>query len=443
VQVDAPADRWRRAMLTKEENELLTRVGRGTHMGDLMRRYWIPAVLSEELPQPDDPPVRVTLLGEPLVAFRDSTGRVGLLDEFCPHRAASLWLGRNEESGLRCVYHGWKFDVEGNCVDQMNEPESFAHKVRATAYPTIEQGGVVWAYMGAAEQRPPVPDFEFTRATEPHRAVRKVWQECNWLQGLEGGIDSSHAPILHRSLTTDSTTGFAVTNPFVRGSAPVLEVDTTDYGFRYAAVRRLGESEQYVRTYHFVMPFTQIRPAQISRSEGGPARTIVSGHHWVPIDDENCMVWNWHYTFGEDLIEGEERTMDLSGNGMRHMDPANEYRAYGNRRNDWLIDRDRQRRVNFTGIDGVNAQDRAVQESMGPIVDRSREQLGPADRAIIVARQLLLDAVRTIEDGGEPRGVAPTYYNVRAIEKIFPRDIPWRDELLPEMYPDATLTTSS
>ena len=188
-------------MLSREENELLTRTGPGTAMGEAMRRYWIPALLAAEIAEPDGPPVRVRLLGEDLVAFRDSDGRIGLLDEFCPHRRASLFFGRNEERGLRCVYHGWKFAVDGSCVDQLNEPEEtqFKHKVGMTAYPTCELGGLVWAYMGPAEKIPALPKFAWTQAAETHRHVSKVIQECNWLQGLEGGLDTSHAPILHDS----------------------------------------------------------------------------------------------------------------------------------------------------------------------------------------------------------------------------------------------------
>jgi phenylpropionate dioxygenase-like ring-hydroxylating dioxygenase large terminal subunit len=420
-------------MLAKEENELLTRVGPGTPMGETLRRYWLPALLSEELPLPDCPPVRVGLLGESLVAFRDSEGRIGLLDEACPHRCASLWLGRNEEGGLRCVYHGWKFDVSGRCVDQMNEPQSFAHKVRAVAYSTIEQGGVIWAYMGAPEHTPPPPNFEYTRADAPQRVVSKVWQECSWLQALEGGIDTSHAPILHRAFHS-AAAGIAASSPFARGRAPKLEVDETDYGYRYAGIRELDADQQFVRAYHFVMPFTQIRPQQ-GIARGGSGRPVVAGHHWVPIDDENCMVWNWAYTFAEQPLSEGERDFDPAGNGPRHVDARNAYRAYGNRRNGWLVDRERQRNETFTGIDGVNAQDRAVQESMGPIVDRSREHLGPADRAIIATRRLLLEAVRVVEDGGAPRGAGDTYYHIRAAEKIFNRALSWREVLLPEMYP--------
>jgi phthalate 4,5-dioxygenase len=182
---DCASEARGRPMLSHEENELLTRVGPGTAMGETMRRYWIPAFLVREIPEPDSPPVRVRLLGEDLVAFRDSNGRIGLLGEYCPHRRASLFFGRNEECGLRCVYHGWKFAVDGSCVDQMNEPEEnqFKHKVRVTAYPTCELGGLVWAYMGPAEKIPPLPKFAWTEAAETHRHVSKVIQECNWLQG--------------------------------------------------------------------------------------------------------------------------------------------------------------------------------------------------------------------------------------------------------------------
>ena len=361
-------------MLSKEDNALVTRVGPDTPMGELMRRYWTPALLSSELPSPDCPPVRVKLLGENLVAFRDSQGKVGIIEELCPHRLASLWLGRNEEGGLRCIYHGWKFDVQGNCVDQMNEPEQFNQKIKATAYPTVEQGDVVWTYMGPADLIPPNPDFEYTRVDGAHRAVSKVLEESNWLQALEGGIDTSHAPILHRAFGNGAN-GIPSTSAFVRGRAPLLEVDITDYGYRYSGIRELDDEDQYVRGYHFVMPFTQIRPGQsVGR---GTERPVVSGHHWVPIDDENCMVWNWHYSYGDYVLSEQERLMESSGNGPKHVDTSDGFRAYGNRRNDWLIDRQAQRTQTFSGIDGVNAQDRAVQESMGTIVDRSKEHLGP------------------------------------------------------------------
>ncbi|ETX08861.1 MAG: hypothetical protein ETSY2_02930 [Candidatus Entotheonella gemina] len=243
-------------MLSVQENERLTRTGPGTPMGETLRRYWIPALLAWELPAPDCPPVQLQLLGERLVAFRDTQGSIGLLDELCPHRRASLWLGRNEDCGLRCVYHGWKFDVEGNCVDQMNEPESFQDKIHLTSYPTVELGGVIWAYMGPRELQPPLPKFAWTQVPDTHRHISKVIQECNWLQALEGGIDTSHAQILHRYFID----GIGPTGAGARGGAPKVEADVTDYGYRYAGVYPRGDEGKFVRTYHYVMPFTQFRP---------------------------------------------------------------------------------------------------------------------------------------------------------------------------------------
>src|SRR4051794_31972508 len=193
-------------MLTAEQNELLTRTGPGTPMGNLMRRYWVPALLSWELPEPDCAPVQVKLLGESLVAFRDTSGRVGMIEELCAHRAASLFLGRNEENGLRCVFHGWKYDTAGNCVDLPNDliETPMQSKIHLTAYPTVEMGGIIWTYMGPPDRRPPDPRFEFTQVGRTRRQVTKTWEECNWLQGLEGGVDSAHAGILHRVLPTAS-----------------------------------------------------------------------------------------------------------------------------------------------------------------------------------------------------------------------------------------------
>jgi phenylpropionate dioxygenase-like ring-hydroxylating dioxygenase large terminal subunit len=404
-------------------------------MGEVMRRYWIPTLMSWELPEPDCPPVQVQLLGERLVAFRDTQGRIGLLDEFCPHRRVSLWLGRNEEAGLRCVYHGWKFDVAGTCVDQMNEPPecSFAQKIHIKAYPTVEQGGVIWAYMGAREKMPPPPSFEWTQVLESHRHVSKVVEECNWLQALEGGIDTSHAPILHRAISTTATkAGIPLQGPFVRGGAPTLEVDVTDYGYRYAGIRPLEDGKTYVRTYHFVMPFTQIRPQQF-RIPGMGERSKIAGHFWVPMDDATCMVWNWAYSFGDEPLTEEDRLERGSGNGPDHVDQKT-FRSLRNKGNNWLIDRQVQKTETFTGIDGINTQDRAIQESMGPIVDRSQEHLGPADRAIIVARRLLLQAVKTVQEGGDPLGTDTSYYQARAIEQVLPKGVAWRDALLPAMY---------
>jgi phthalate 4,5-dioxygenase oxygenase subunit len=422
-------------MLSRDDNDRVTRVGPGTPMGETMRRYWLPALLAWELPEPDCAPVRVRLLGQDLVAFRDSRGRVGLLDERCPHRQASLFLGRNEECGLRCVYHGWKFDVDGRCVDMMNEPAelAFAHKIRTGAYPTTEAGGIVWAYLGPAERRPPLPHFAWTQAPPTHRHVSKVLQETNWLQGLEGGIDTSHAPILHRVLDPGSARpGFKVTDPFVKGKAPVLELDVTDYGYRYAGLRPLeGGAEMHVRAYHFILPFHQIRPARIGPS--GRGYSGASGHIWVPVDDETTMVYNWEHSTTTPLTD-EDRLERRLGNGPLDVDQTT-FRSKRNRDNGYLLDRRVQKTETFTGIDGINVQDRAVQESMGAIVDRTLEHLGPADRAVIQARRLLLQATRTVEGGGVPPGVEPTYYTLHPAEGVVPRETDWRTLLLPTAAP--------
>ena len=416
-------------MLSREDNELLTRVGPATPMGDTMRRYWVPALLTRELPGPDCPPVRVKLVGEELVAFRDTLGRIGLLDEYCPHRRASLYLGRNEECGLRCVYHGWKYDVTGQCVDMMNEPEALAFKtkIRTTSYPVVELGGIVWAYMGPAASPPPLPLFAWTQAPESHRHVSKVIQDSNWLQGLEGGIDTSHAPILHRVLKADSKRpGFKPKDPFVRGKAPALVVDLTDYGYRYAGIRPLDEADVHVRAYHFILPFHQIRPSR--NEEGVP---LIAGHVWVPMDDESTMVYNWVTSARDEPLPEDERLERRLGNGPADVDQTT-FRSRRNRQNNYLQDRQVQKTETFTGIDGINLQDRAVQESMGPIVDRSKEHLGPADKAVIQARRLLLEAIRTVRDGGTPRGLATSYYKLAAAEGVLPRDADWRTLLAPD-----------
>jgi phthalate 4,5-dioxygenase oxygenase subunit len=425
-------------MLSREENELITRVAHGTPMGNAMRRYWIPALLAREIAEPDCPPVRVRLLGEDLVAFRDAAGHIGLLDEYCPHRRASLFFGRNEECGLRCVYHGWKFDVAGTCVDQLNEPEEneFRHKVHIAAYPTVELGGIVWAYLGPPERMPPAPKFAWTQVPETHRHLTKVIQECNWLQALEGGLDTSHAPIMHRLLTDNARRGgIKPSNPYVQAKAPNIVVDITDYGYQYVGIRELGAAEMHARTYHFILPFHQIRASSTER--GFPAD---AGHIWVPIDDETTMVYNWAYSRTDEPLNDEDRLEQGLGNGPLHVDQTT-FRSKANRQNDYLIDREVQRTESFTGIDGINVQDRAIQESMGRIVDRSKEHLGPADKAIIQMRRLLRQAVKSVEDGGTPAGLGPSYYSLCAALEVLPRDADWRSILAPDITREKILQT--
>ena len=422
-------------MLTKDENETLTRVDQGTPMGDLMRRYWLPTLLSSELPEPDCAPVRVRLLGEQLIAFRDTLGKVGLLSEFCPHRLTSMFFGRNEEGGLRCVYHGWKFDTAGNCLDMMNEPpgSDFHTKIKTTAYPVVEMGDLIWAYLGSEDKRPPEPKFEWTQVPSEHRLLTKNWQECNWLQALEGGIDTAHAPILHRRITENTDRpGIAVNTNLVKGQAPKIEIDRTDYGYRYAGLRDLGDDRNVIRAYHYVMPFHQFRPLQFGL-QGQDPRSLIAGHVWVPMDDENCMVYNWMYNYaGQPLTDADKEEEFQLGRGPGEMLP--DFRTKRNKSNDWMIDRQVQKYETFTGIEGINTQDQAIQESMGPIVDRSGENLANSDMAIVIARRMLLDAASTVADGGDPPGTGDSYYNVRAIDAILPSDVDWRESLDDQIY---------
>ena len=415
-------------MLSTELNDALTRVGPGTQMGTLMRRYWLPALLSKEIPSPDGPPVRVRMLGEDLVAFRDSTGEVGLVEAFCPHRRAPMFFGRNEEAGLRCVYHGWKFDVGGNCVDLPSEPPGsmFKQKVNIGAYLTWEGGGVVWAFMGPRAEAPPPPDYEWLRAPDTHRRVSKTLEHANFLQALEGGIDTAHSSFVHNN---------EIDNPARLKSIdvhPKLEVEKTDYGFRYAGIRRIGEGRQYVRAYHYLLPAMQMRAAFIDK-EGTP-RSIPSirGHIWVPVDDEWTLAYNWICSTEPDkeiTDEAWRKHEEAAGRGADDYLPGS-YRLRKNLSNDYLVDRELQRTKTYTGITGLNTQDYAVQEGMGPIVDRSREHLGSSDKAIIAARRLLLDTLKSIEEGLPPAGSDPTECrSVRPAEAIIKGSERWQDAM--------------
>ena len=411
-------------MLKREENELVTRVGPGTAMGNTLRRYWMPAVLSSELPNPDSDPLRVRLLGEDLIAFRDTNGAVGLVHNNCPHRGASLFFGRNEEAGLRCVYHGWKFDVSGQCVDMPNEPaeSDFRNKVRAVAYPTAEKAGIVWTYMGPPEKQPPLPDHEWMRAPEGYCYASKTFEYCNYLQAMEGGLDTSHSSFLHRNFDAEG-----LANPRVRSTAPRLEVLNTDYGYMYASIRPLPEDEQnFVRIYHYLMPFYQLRA-------GGSHKTLgnTDGHMWVPIDDTNCWAWNFHFSHGGPVSYDEwQRYEHMMGRGLAEDYIPGTFKLKADASNDFLLDREVQRKVNFTGIMGTNTQDFAVQESMGPIYDRTKEHLGSADTAIIQMRRLLIAAVHDVEDGRDPVGSQGEGSQVRPAQMYLPEDAPWAESQL-------------
>jgi phthalate 4,5-dioxygenase len=402
-------------MLSKEDNERLTRIGAGTEMGSLFRRYWLPALLSSEI-QPDGAPFRLRLLGEQLVAFRDSSGAVGLVDAFCPHRRAPMFLGRNEKCGLRCVYHGWKFDRSGACLEMPTEPPDSAYKskVRIKAYPVWEGGGMVWAYMGPPAEMPPPPDMELTRAPPTHRFASKTVQDCNYLQALEGGLDSAHATILHNMTIGD----LSWLDDYQR-TTPRLDVQLTDYGLQYSGTRVLN-GRYWVRVYQYIMPATQIRGriAPVRGENMPPKIPLISGHIWVPSDDVTTSVFNFSYSADPNIpLTSEFATASESDYGRGPNDLTPDLRLRRNSANDFMIDRDAQKTQTFTGISGINTQDVAVQEGMGPIADRSEEHLGSTDRAIVMMRRLLLEAIRSIEAGGKPRGVDPASYRaLRAVD---------------------------
>ncbi|HEX3591740.1 MAG TPA: Rieske 2Fe-2S domain-containing protein [Pseudonocardiaceae bacterium] len=406
-------------MLKQEINELLTRTGPGTEMGDLFRQYWVPALLAEELPENGCPPVRVKLLSERMIAFRDSDGRYGLMDEFCAHRGASLWFGNNETGGLRCAYHGWKYDVTGQCVEVPSEPENsnFCKKVKLTAYPLVKIGDVLWAYLGDPATQPPLPEFEFVHVPAEQVFTSKRWQECNWLQALEGGIDSSHVSWLHSAgLRNDPLFKGSKGNEYnMNDMKPFFEVVDSDGGLYVGVRRNAEEGHYYWRITPWVMPaFTMVPPR---------ADHPVHGHFWVPIDDENCWVFTFDYQPVRALTEDEVAAME-AGHGVHNEYVPGTYRPLANRDNDYLMDRDAQRRgETFSGIKGIAMQDASLQESMGPIVDRSKERLVSADSGIIKARRKLVQAALDLrEKGTTPPGVDPAHHRVRSAAIVLPKE---------------------
>jgi len=386
-------------------------------MGELFRRFWMPALLAEELPGPDCPPVRVRLLGEDLVAFRDTAGQVGLLAPLCAHRGAPLFYGRNEEGGLRCVYHGWKYDVSGRCIDMPSEPgeSTFKDRIQQTAYPARERGGVIWAYLGPRELMPELPDLEWNMQPEGHYRVAKWLHESNYLQGFEGDIDTAHASFLHSYLDPDRSPRDSTISSKLKAAdkAPKIMVDQTDYGFRYGARRSVGEGEFNWRITQWLLP---------TYSLIGFIDFPAGGRVWVPIDDEHT--WTYYFSFHpERPFTPEEHKRFDSGFGFPPQLIPGTFSPVRNRGNEYLIDRELQRTTTYTGIYGVNDQDRAIQENMGVIYDRSREHLGTSDVAIIAARRRLLQTVRDLQEGIEPYAPRhPEVYGVRALDAVCAED---------------------
>lgn len=373
-------------MLSHEDNRLLAETDKGTPMGELFRRYWTPVLLSNELTERDGAPIAVQIMGEELVAYRDTSGRVGLLQEKCPHRATSLVLARNEEDGLRCVYHGWKFDLSGQCEDMPTEPadSNFREKVRARAYPTVEAGGMVWAYMGPPDKQPNFPRYHWMDLPVDHWEAWKILQENNYAQAIEGGIDSAHIEYLHGTLERAR---------LGRQNPPSVELQTTKYGFRYAALRKAAEGKVGVRITPFVMPWTTFVPGNYGQTK--------IWHAWVPKDDGACWEFDIHYNEAKPYdkkLRAYQWGFDFDPSGRKTRNLANLYQQ----------DRELMKTTSFSGIEGTRVQDQAAQETMGRLVDRTQEHLGTTDMAVIAMRRILLNSAKALARGEEPIGLDPS-----------------------------------
>jgi nitrite reductase/ring-hydroxylating ferredoxin subunit len=421
-------------MLSIEDNELMCRVGPRTPMGSFLRQYWLPSTVpSTLLPAPDCPPIRVRLLGEDLIAFRTTSGRVGMVTNACPHRGASLFFGRNEEEGLRCVYHGWKFDVDGACVDMPSEPaeSNFRSKVRVAAYPCIERNGMIWTYMGPRTDPPPLPDFEFN-TSPPEMCYHPgfVFYDCNWVQSMEGDIDSAHIDYLHSRLTPEAPPqelvgfGQAMWN---KDRTPNILAYTMEYGAVYAGQRRWDEAgNNHYRIAQFLLPFYTMIP------RSGAA---VAFNAWVPLDDDHTVQISFRSSIREPAAEDQRLSLvdpytRLGGYLPATSDPMTRWRSPANRGNDYLISYENQRTVMFSGIPREGKlQDIAVMESMGAIGARAKEHLGRSDTMIIIVRRSILNAAKALETSGEIHRTVdnPGMYRVRSAEVLLPPEQDWFD----------------
>ncbi len=408
-------------MLSRDDNELLCRIGPGTPMGNLMRQYWVPAALSSELPEPDGAPLRVRLLGEDLIAFRVSSGAVGLIQNSCPHRGASLFYGRNEAEGLRCVYHGWKFDVGGRCVDMPIEPaeSNFKQKVRAVTYPCVERGGLIWTYLGPRPTPPPMPELEATMLAD--NRIQVYQRDCNWMQALEGDIDTGHTVYLHlggvdaSEVPPDSWARYALAD-----RAPRYEVTDTDSGVMYGAYRPAETDTNYWRIANFLFPFYAMIPTGVLGLE-------VRVRAWVPMDDAHTLAFLITHGAPPPPRNAGRQAVAPPETLPNTTDWYGRFRCAADGTNDYLIDRKAQKTVSFTGIGSIHLQDQAVTESMGPVYDRTREHLGTSDAMVIRTRKRLLDAARALRDRGQiPPGVDdPRVYAVRSGGVVLPRGADW------------------
>ena len=420
-------------MLSAIENATLTETGPTTTMGKVFRHYWQPALLSREL-ESDGAPRRITLMGEDFVAFRDSSGAVGVVEPRCSHRGANLFFGRNEECGLRCVYHGWKFDTRGECIDMPTSTADVADrmkpKAKIRALPAKDWGDIIWVYPGEGEP-PELPQFEFATLPPEHRFVSKKFQQCNWAQAVEGGLDTAHFSYLHANIANGEKAslvpGDGINEPpsiarfrwLIEDGMPRFTIMRHDAGLTLGAARQADSDEQYWRLTQFLMPNHSLAPNTFPGE-------MYQGNSWVPVNDVSC--WIYCYAWNPDRpLSDAERSQYAAGRGI-FAEVDEQYIPIRNRDNDYLLDRSRQRNSNFTGIEGISEQDAAIADSQGLIADRNREMLGQTDLGIVRFRQLMLQAAGAVADGGRPHGVDSSHaYGIRSGDAMAATDTPLGD----------------
>ncbi len=404
-----------------EMMKTLVRTGKGTPTGDLLRRYWVPILLSSEIAQPDGPQIRVQILGEKLLAFRNSEGVAGLISEFCSHRGASLYFGRNEDNGIRCSYHGLKYNISGQCVDVPQAPQ-MCEKMSITGYPCIERAGIVWAYMGPKDKQPEPPGLEWANLPDSHVFVSKRMQECNYLQAMEGGIDTSHVSFVHKfEVDNDPLHMGTKANDYIKKDGNVtFEIEKHGGGLTLFGKRNGEPDSNYWRVTQWIFPWYNLIPPFGDHALGG--------HMWIPIDDHHCWAWSVNFHPYKPLSETERADLG-AGKGV-HCPyeagtnvPGGTWRPVANKDNDYLIDRQAQKeRRSYSGVMGFAAQDASLQESMGPIQNHDLEKLLPSDRAIVMARRMLHEATTQLQEGHEPPALESQAQAVRAAGFLYPKD---------------------
>lgn len=421
-------------MLSREDNETLCRVGPGTRMGRVMRRYWHPIATSAQLPKPDCAPLRTKLLGEKFVVFRDSAGKVGVLNEYCMHRGVSLALGRVEEGGIRCLYHGWKFAVDGTLLETPNHPDPrLCQALRAPAYPVREHSGLIWTYIGAKEQEPPFRRFGFDEVPDANRVIHRVNVTANYLQLAEGGVDSSHVGILHTNQVRPSwrarrqqADAGVLDAAVMEDNAPSLEIEDTPFGYHYAAIRKSladngGGNLRNVRVTPVILPTLRVIPATFYNF------SVFE----TPMDDASTATYVIAHS-PDRPISFDDMTLVHGLDDPRFWSPDDcWFRASWDER----LGQDRDSmNVSWTGHRGIQREDVVMAMSQEPIVDRSVEHLVAADQAVVRLRRRMMDMILLDEAGKPPPGLTiADMTKVLARDQDIPPDGRWQD-LAPEHH---------